>query len=167
MVLEAPRLKINGEAAIEETLATNRFVFEKAPEDLRAKVSEQELVRMSEESARRVTRFIDDREYNGVREALLGTLTYFYAIGVYGSHEIAMALARSPNGNSLHIVAFQNAEPTVVLRRFRRANRPALEYCLCDLLKTVCQGASNSDVEVDANRRVTNAVQTDTFVSDF
>src|ERR1041385_5383297 len=92
MVLEVPRLEIIGDQAIDETLATNRFVFEKTPEDLRANISEDQLVRLAEESARRVTRFIDGCEYNGLREALLGTLTYFYAIGMYGSHEIAAAL---------------------------------------------------------------------------
>jgi hypothetical protein len=163
MVLEAPRLEINGETPMDDTPTTNRFVFEKAPEDLREKIGECDLIRLAEESARRVTRFIDGREYNSVREVLLGTLTYFYAIGVYGSREIATALAGSPSGNSLHIVAFQNAEPAVVLRRFRRANRAALEYCVCDLLKMVCPGASNSDLEVDAHRRVTNAIDTDTF----
>ena len=166
MLLDAPRLEMNGEALIDEALAPNRFSFEQLSEDLRACVSEQELVRLVENSVERVTRCIDGRDYTRVREVLLGVVTYFYAIGVYGSDEIASALATNLNGDSLHAIAFDNAEPSVVIRRFRRAHRASLENCLCDVLKAVCPGGSEGDAGMEANRRVINAIQVDSCALD-
>ncbi|HUS35202.1 MAG TPA: hypothetical protein VM680_07630, partial [Verrucomicrobiae bacterium] len=110
---------------------------------------------------------IGGRDYTPEGQMLLGVLTYFYAIGVYGSDEIASALANNPNANILHRMAFQNREPEVVLRGFRRDNRIALENCLSGVLDDVWPCASKTDAEIETSRRVMNAIQADSYALDF
>jgi hypothetical protein len=167
MVLEATRLGIDQEALIDDTLAGARFCFEYPPEDLRACITEQQLAPLVENCVERVTHNIDGQDYTRARQVLLGVLTYFYAIGVYRSDEIAAALANNPSADSLHPIAFQHSEPQVVLRRFRRAHRVAVESCLCDVLRTVWPHGSNADLEIETNRRVMNAIQADSCALDF
>ncbi|HUS35115.1 MAG TPA: hypothetical protein VM680_07150, partial [Verrucomicrobiae bacterium] len=102
MLLQAPRLEIYAEEPIDETLHPPRIHFEQPPEDLRGCVKEHELVRLVENAVERVTHHIGGRDYTPEGQMLLGVLTYFYAIGVYGSDEIASALANNPNANILH-----------------------------------------------------------------
>jgi hypothetical protein len=167
MLLEGPRLEIYGEEPIDETLGAGRIHFDQPPEDLRARVDEQDLVRLVENSIERVTRRIGGPDYTPDGQILLGVLTYFYSIGVYGSDEIAGALTNNPNANSVHRLAFQNREPSVVLRRFRRENRIALESCLAEVVSAACPSLSNTDAEIETSRRVMNAIQADSCALDF
>ena len=167
MLLEAPRLEIYGEEPIDETLGAGRIHFDQPPEDLRARVDEQDLVRFVENAIERVTRRIGGPDYTPDGQILLGVLTFFYAIGVYGSDEIASALANNPNAHFVHRMAFQNREPAVVLRRFRRDNRVALESCLVGVVSAAWPVGSNTDAEIETSRRVMNAIQADSCALDF
>jgi hypothetical protein len=167
MLLEAQRLEIHGEELIDDTAETGRIVFEPLPEDLRARVKEHELVRLIENSVERGAHHIGGQDYTPDGQMLLGVLIYFYAIGVYGSDEIASALAINPSADSLHRIAFQNREPDVVLRRFRRDNRVALENCLADVLHAAWPFASSTDAAIETTRRVTSAIQADSCALDF
>jgi hypothetical protein len=167
MLLEVPRLEIYGGEQIDETLDATRILFEQPPEDLRTRVKEQELVRLVEDSVERVTHYIGGIDYTPEGQMLLGVLTYFYAIGVYASDEIAGALANNPNANFLHRMAFQNRQPAVVLRRFRRDTRVALENCLSGVLNDAWPCRSSVEAEIEASRRVMNAIQADSCALDF
>ena len=167
MLLEAPRLEIYGEEPIDEAPGAGRIHFDQPPEDLRARVDEQDLVRLVENSIERATRRIGGPDYTPDGQILLGVLTFFYAIGVYGSDEIASALANNPNAHFVHRMVFQNREPAVVLRRFRHENRVALESCLADVVNAAWPALSNTDAEIEASRRVMNAIQADSCALDF
>ena len=167
MLLQAPRLEIYGDEPIDGTLHAPRILFEQPPEDLRGCIKEHDLVRLVEDAVERITHHIGGRDYTPEGQMLLGVLTYFYAIGVYGSDEIARALANNTNANILHRMAFQNREPEVVLRGFRRDNRIALENCLSVVLNDAWPCPSNTDAEIETSRRVMNAIQADSYVLDF
>ena len=66
------------------------------------------------------------------QEALLRTLTFCYASGIYGSHDIEEALELNPQ---LRWLA-QGYHPTAAtLRAFRRHNGPLLTECLTEVLE--------------------------------
>jgi hypothetical protein len=167
MFLEAPRLEIYEDAASDETFTSDQCSFEQPPEDLRSRIDEHELARLVQCSVERVAHYIGSSDYTPDREPWLGVLTYFYAIGIYGSDEVAAELADNPDLNALYPVPYQNAEPEALFRRFRRANRVALVNCLSAVLSHVWSCRSDTDVEIEAARRVMNAIRADSYALDF
>jgi hypothetical protein len=165
MTLQAMQLEMDGapdfDAASEDTIPTHF-----AAEDLRELIGDQDLARLVEQAVSRVNGYLDATDHTRSWEVLLGLLTYFYAIGAYCSDDIEAALDNYATGGFVHRTAFQFDEPVAVLRSFRHANRAALEHCLCHVVQNVYPRASGIEVELEAARRVVNAIEADTWALD-
>lgn len=162
MFLDAPRLEIYEEVQPDDTFAGEGRSFQQPPEDLRSLIEADELARLVANAVERVARHIGGHDHTPDYQALLEVLTHFYAIGVYGSDEIASALA-----DRRYPISFRSSEPEAALRRFRRDNRVAVEHCLCAVLQRVWSCRSDTDVEIEAARRVMNAIRADSYALDF
>jgi len=103
---------------------------------------------------------------------LLALLTFWYARQVYGSTEIA---SRSRADMSLRHVCDQEVPDARTLRRFRCANREALDSCLKRTLRylaeeKISQGlithVSEQHIAQEASRRIIMAMFTDSVELD-
>jgi len=98
---------------------------------------------------------------------LLATLAFCYARQIYGSMEIAARLRRDPK---LRRLCGDDVPDAATLRRFRSANRGALQFCLkaglrCWAEQKIAEGwltkVSEAHLAEEARRRVIMAMFTD------
>jgi hypothetical protein len=110
------------------------------PEDLRERTGEAGLVRFVLEAVQTVNvprtgPAACDGAGNPLRpQVMLSVLTYAYGIGLYGSHQIALATLREGGLSYLCAGAQPDAQ---ALRRFRRRHREHVKHCLQRVLELV------------------------------
>jgi hypothetical protein len=102
---------------------------------------------------------------------LLAMLAFCYARQIYGSTEVAARLRRDA---SLYRLCGDDVPDAATLRRFRSANRGALQFCLkaalrCLAEQKIAEGSvtrlSEQHLAEEASRRVTMAMFTDSLES--
>ena len=184
MQLAGERFELSGSASRIDFGWRNEFrsVEPRLPEDLREWVSEVQLAHLIEDAVESVSHSKESGERTQTWDMLLGILTYFYAIGLYISDEIEGALNGNANFASVQPLAFGNAPASAVLRRFRRANRGAIEQCLAEVFRAVYSGSAEANAlgccskdtggevsmnfQNEAKLRLTRAIQADSWAMD-
>lgn len=170
--LENERFEMEGN---DNAKLTGRFSRECSPppEDLRTWISEQELAQFVDDAVQQVRVEESAMDRSRAWDVLLGIVTYFYATGRYPSEEIEDSLWHSSRLEHVHPLVFGNAPAATVIRRFRRANRGAIEQCLAEVLRlaSACRRSNGSrskslDYLREANTRVAHAIQFDSWALD-
>ncbi|MGZ8919971.1 MAG: hypothetical protein ACXW3L_03215 [Limisphaerales bacterium] len=103
------------------------------PDDLRACIPEEMLVRIIDDTVRKISRNLK-LPHTSTWDLLLAVLVYAYATGSYESAELEEQLLLSPAFSRVHSDMFEHALPSVALKSFRRQNRNAIEECLAEVL---------------------------------